>query len=87
MDDLSYDLLDRLLSCVVLFLIWCLLVILSIEIEEVESKLEQMEQMQYEQVEESTVTCPRCFKQFDINDQAPDYKKPQRRPAPCGTTR
>jgi len=52
-------------------------VCLYLQVDKNERRLEQLEQMpQHEQVEESTVTCPRCFKQFDINDQAPDYKKP-----------
>ena len=56
-------------------------------VDENEKRLEQLEQLEQKQVEEDLITCPRCFKQFDINDQAPDYKKPRRRPAPCGTTR
>lgn len=55
------------------------------ELDEVSRKLDQMQQQ--EQVKESTITCPRCLKQFDVDSQAPDYKKPQRRPAPCGTNR
>jgi len=53
------------------------------ELIDVNERLDQMQQQ--EQVEEGTITCPRCLKQFDVENQAPDYKKPQRRPAPCGT--
>ena len=53
------------------------------ELIDVNERLDQTQQQ--EQVEEGTITCPRCLKQFDVENQAPDYKKPQRRPAPCGT--
>ena len=63
-------------------------VCLSVQVDKNERRLEQLEQIHHEQVEENTITCPRCFKEFDINDQAPEYKKPrQRTPAPCGTIR
>ncbi len=70
--------------CVVLFTIAIFCVDLSKDIRRIEKELDKLQQQ--EEVEESTITCPRCFKEFELSEQPPEYKKPrQRTPAPCGT--
>lgn len=77
------------LLCLTTLITPLVLVILLFYFFELDNDLSktQNELEQQEQVEEGTITCPRCLKQFDVENQAPDYKKPQRRPAPCGTNR
>ncbi len=59
-----------------------------ITLRDEQDKIKLWQEWQQEQVKESTVTCPRCMKEFELDEQPPEYKKQQRgRPAPCGTTR
>lgn len=79
--------------CFLFFTEWQDYRIRKIQVEQDKIKVEmrvrkECQQEQQEQVEESTVTCPRCMKEFELDEQPPEYKKQQRRtPAPCGTIR